>query len=127
MDDKITFLLNKAQTFLRSAAVLLELEDYDSSASRSYFAMLYAAQAMLVAENGTLPEQRGIRSAFIDQFVDHGPLPERAADAFENAHDLMEVGDYSSSFGVKQPKSERALQEAEAFVNSITDMIQETA
>lgn len=127
MSDKITFLLEKAQTFLRSAAVLLELEDYDSSASRAYFAMFYAAQALLLAENGRIPEEQGIRSSFISQFVESGPLPERAANALEQGHELMEVGDYSSSFAVKQPDCERILQEAEAFVNTLTDMIEETA
>ena len=125
MNEKITFLLNKAQTFLRSAAVLVELEDFDSCASRAYFAMFYAAQAALVAENSKLPEQMGIRSAFIEQFIDSGRMPERAAEALEQAYELKEVGDYSNSYAVKKEDGERVLQEAEAFVTTIADRLEQ--
>lgn len=112
-------LFQKAQKYLRSAAVLLEMEDYDSCASRSYFAMFYAAQAVLLAELGKRPNQQGIRTAFRERFVETQRLPERAAEALERAHDQCEMADYGSAFGVKQEHAERTLQEAEAFVNSL--------
>lgn len=112
-------LFQKAQKYLRSAAVLLELEDYDSCASRSYFAMFYAAQAALLIEQQELPEQQGIRSAFRERFVETERLPRRAGDALESAYDQHQIADYGSSFGVKQEDAERTLQEAEAFVNSL--------
>lgn len=123
MSEKVPFLLNKSQVFLRSAAVLLELEDYDSCASRCYFAMFYAAQAALLSENNRLPEQMGIRSAFVQQFVDNGRLPDRAGQVLNEIYELKEVGDYSSTYAVDQEDAERALQEAEAFVNTLTDRV----
>ena len=123
MEDKIEALLNKSQKFLRSAAVLFELEDFDSCASRSYFAMFYAAQAMLLSETQAFSSKQGIRSSFIEQFVKRGPLPERAGEAFERASELQEVGDYAYDFAVTEPDSEHILAEAEAFVNSITNLI----
>lgn len=123
MEDKIEALLNKSQKFLRSAAVLFELEDFDSCASRSYFAMFYAAQAMLLSETQAFSSKQGIRSSFIEQFVKRGPLPERAGAAFERASELQEVGDYAYDFAVTEPDSEHILAEAEAFVNSITNLI----
>lgn len=125
MKKQTSFLLNKSQTFLRSAAVLLELEDYDSCASRAYFSMFYAAQAALLAENKKLPEQMGIRSAFIQQFVDSGRLPERAGRVLDRSYDLMEVADYSNTYSVEQEQAERVLQEAEAFVNTVADRLEQ--
>ncbi len=119
MEDVIDVLLNKAQTYLRSAAVLLELEDYDSCASRAYFAMFYAAQAALLTINGALPDDQGIRSAFADAFVASGRLPRHAAAAFDRAYELHEVGDYSHAYAISIAVAERALQEAEAFVNTL--------
>ncbi len=123
MSQKL-LLLGKAQTYLRSAAVLFEIEDYDSSASRSYFAMFYAAQALLVERRvGT---SGGIRVAFGDAFVRSGEVPEEAGVAFDHAHDLMEVADYAHSFGVQKPQAEEVLQSAEAFVTMIIDILNPT-
>ena len=112
-------LLKKAQKYLQSAAVLLELEDYDSSVSRSYFAMFYAAQAALLYEGHTIPVTQGIRSAFISQFVESGRFPDRAGKALTEAAEFQEVGDYAQDFAVRRVDAEHVLQEAEAFVNSI--------
>lgn len=124
MDDKIDALLNKAQKYLRSAAVLYELEDFDSCASRAYFAMFYSAQAMLLRETQAFSSKQGIRSSFIQQFVRNGPLPARAADALERAAELQEVGDYAYDFAVSGEDAEYILSESEAFVNSITNLIE---
>lgn len=123
MTDTTSVLFEKAQTYLRSAAVLYELEDYDSCASRCYFAMFYAAQGLLLRETGTLPAEQGIRSAFIEAFITTGQLPERAGAALRYAHALYEHGDYSHSFAVDRAAAERALQEAEAFVNTLSGLI----
>ena len=113
-----TDLFQKSQQYLRSAAVLLELEDFDSCASRAYFAMFYAAQGLILHEQGQLPTSQGIRSAFYEVFIETGRLPDRAADMLDRGYSLQERADYSSGFAVSQEQAERALQEAEAFVTA---------
>ncbi len=117
--DQPRLLLAKSQKFLRSAAVLLELEDYDSVASRSYFAMLYAAQALLMQRRVNVNAQTGVRSAFAATFVDSGLLPQRAAEVFNYGHRLQEVADYAHQFSTSARDAEELLQEAEAFVNTL--------
>lgn len=124
MDERIEALLKKAQVFLRSAAVLIELEDYDSTASRAYFAMFYAAQAALLYDGGSVNSAQGTRSAFTTRFVDHGPLPPRAGEVFARASELQEIGDYASSFAVSEADAEFILSEAEAFVNSLERLVE---
>lgn len=124
MDDKTDALLKKAQKYLRSAAVLLELEDYDSTASRSYYAMFYAAQAALMHEDGSLPSKQGIRSSFVDRFVEGGPLPKRAGTILQRASELQEMGDFAHDFAVSGEDAESILAEAEAFVNSLERLIE---
>lgn len=116
-------LLKKSQKYLQSAAVLFELEDYDSCVSRSYFAMFYAAQAALLHVGQEIPATQGIRSAFITRFVESGHFPPRAGKALTEAAEMQEVADYSHDFAVHRVESEILLQEAEAFVNSIDLML----
>ena len=123
MADTTAMLLNKAQAYLRSAAVLCELEDFDSCASRCYFAMLYAAQALFFREDSTLPAQDRIGPAFVETFVAPGRLPQRAGSALRYAHLLYEKGDFSPMFAVARSEAERVLQEAEAFVNTLAHLV----
>ncbi|HET6566683.1 MAG TPA: HEPN domain-containing protein [Rhodothermales bacterium] len=118
-DQQINALTRKSQKYLQSAAVLLELEDYDSCASRAYFAMFYAAQALMVRERHTLPGNQSLRTAFMESYVANGRLPDRAGTALKQAADLQEMADYGLNFAVTQDAAEYVLQEAEAFVNSL--------
>ena len=124
MEQKIEALLKKSQKYLRSAAVLFELEDFDSCASRAYFAMFYVAQAMLLHETEAFSSKQGIRTSFVRQFVERGPLPARAGEVFERASELQEVGDYAHGFAVSREDAEDILAESEAFVNSITNIVE---
>lgn len=121
--DQPRLLLNKSQKFLRSASVLLELEDYDSVASRSYFAMFYAAQALLMHRRVNVSSQQGIRTAFASAFVESGELPEHAADVLNHGQRLQEMADYAHHFSVSASDAEEILQEAEAFVNTVEALI----
>lgn len=121
--EQLGNLLKKAQKYLQSAAVLLELEDFDSCASRSYFAMFYAAQAMLRQSGYSTSSNHGIRSGFSALYVDSGRLPERAREAIERGAVLQEIGDYGGEFLVSREEAEWVLQESEAFVNSIARLV----
>lgn len=123
MKERAEPLLRKAQKYLQSAAVLLELEDFDSCVSRGYFAMFYAAQAMLLHDGRGLPHTTGLRRTFNELYVQSRIFPERAAEAFNKAADLQELGDYGQDFVVTQENAEYVLQEAEAFVNSIARIV----
>jgi uncharacterized protein (UPF0332 family) len=116
-------LLKKAQKYLQSAAVLLELEDFDSCASRAYFAMVYAAEAMLVADGHPSPGPQALSEAFTRTYVHGGLLPDRAAVALNYAAEAQQRGDLSAHFAVTRVQAEHTLQEAEAFVNSIDRLI----
>lgn len=120
--DPITVLLGKAQKYLRSAAVLFELEDYDSAVSRAYFAMLYAAQALMKRHGVRLGGGQGLRSAFIERYVRTGTLPERAGAALEDGYKLMELADFAHAFAIDAAQAEHVLAEAEAFVNSVSPL-----
>ena len=121
--DKIDQLLSKSQQYLRSAAVLLEIGDYDSCVSRAYFAMFYAAQAALLSTNATVKSRRSVRSAFIERFVQGGRFPQRAGEVLDDAYKLQETADYAQRPVVSEEDAEHTLSEAEAFIGSIDTMV----
>ena len=121
--DKTEQLLAKSQQYLRSAAVLLEVGDYDSCASRAYFAMFYAAQAALLTTGATVKSRRSVRSAFVERFVEGGRFPQRAADVLHEAYKIQETADYAQRIVVDESDAEQTLSEAEAFIGSIDALV----
>ncbi len=121
--ERIDPLFNKAQKYLRSSALLLEMEDFDSSVSRAYFAMFYSAQAALIHNGGGLPTRQSIRGAFRDRYIETGVLPQHAGRVLQEAADLQEMADYAHDFAIDRFTAERILQEAEAFVNSLERVV----
>ncbi|PSQ98179.1 MAG: hypothetical protein BRD48_08065 [Bacteroidetes bacterium QS_9_68_14] len=124
MDDRTRSLLGKSQQYLRSAAVLLEVGDYDSCVSRAYFAMFYAARAALLTTGTSVRNRRSVRSAFVERFVDGGRFPQHAAEVLHHAHDLQETADYAQQPVVEETDAEKVLSEAEAFIGSIDVLAQ---
>jgi uncharacterized protein (UPF0332 family) len=57
-------LLSKAKRYLRSAEVLAEDGDFDSAASRLYFAMFYIAEALLQARGLSFSSHHAVIAAF---------------------------------------------------------------
>ncbi len=72
---EINSLIERAKRYLKSAEILLEEGDYESSVSRTYYAMFYSAQAMLLTENLSFSSHKGVISAFGEHFVKTGIFP----------------------------------------------------
>ena len=66
LEGKVKSLVEKAKKYLRSAEILLKEGDYESSVSRTYYAMFYCAQAMLLTKNLSFSSHKGVISAFGD-------------------------------------------------------------
>jgi uncharacterized protein (UPF0332 family) len=79
-------LLQIAERFIKSAKLLAAEGDFDSAASRLYYAMFYTAQALLESRGLSYSSHRAALSAFGQQFAktkEIDPLfPKALLDAF---------------------------------------------
>jgi uncharacterized protein (UPF0332 family) len=64
---EINSLMERAKKYLKSAEILLKAEE--SSVSRTYYAMFYSAQAMLLTENLSFSSHKGVISGFGENVV----------------------------------------------------------
>ncbi len=74
MSESIRALIEKARRYLQSADVLRAASDYDSAASRLYYAMFYVAEAALLTKRFAFRSHRSVLSAFGQQLVKTGEL-----------------------------------------------------
>ncbi len=114
-----TALIQKAQRYLKSAQLLLEDKDYESSVSRTYYAMFYAAQAVLLTKNLSFSSHKGVISAFGEHFVKTGTFPKEMGRELNRAFEKRQIGDYEYTFVVSNEDAEQILQSGKEFVNTI--------
>ena len=82
---EINELLKRSGTFINSAKLLLDNGDFDSSVSRSYYAMFFAAEALLLTKELEFSSHRGTLSAFGQHFIKTGIFPKEMSRALYEA------------------------------------------
>jgi uncharacterized protein (UPF0332 family) len=114
--------LQKAETGVRSAKLLLEAGDTDGACSRAYYAMYDAARATLAwagvaPERGEFRSHHGLISAFGLHLVKPGLFPVEVGKAFQNVQALRQIADYEA-IPVSLEMAGQALTAAQIFVET---------
>ena len=112
-------LIERAQRYLRSAEMLLRDKDYESSVSRTYYAMFYSAQAALLIKNLSFSSHKGVISAFGEHFVKTGVFSREMGRELNRAFEKRQIGDYEYTFVVSREEAEQLLRNGNEFVNTI--------
>ena len=91
---EIDDLIEKAERFLHTAEYALSAGDYDSCASRCYYAMFLMAEAALLTKNLSSSSHKGVISLFGEHFAKTGILESHMGRTLNYAYDKRVVGDY---------------------------------
>jgi len=78
-------LVKKARKFISTSKLLLNHEDFDSSVSRTYYAMFYIVEALLLSKNLKFKSHRGVISGFGQHFINTNIFPKIMSDRLRNA------------------------------------------
>ncbi|MBM4288538.1 MAG: HEPN domain-containing protein [Deltaproteobacteria bacterium] len=99
--------------------------------SRLYYAMFYAAEALLLAEGHTFSSQRAVISAFGRLLIKEGILPKELHQWLHEAFDKGQLSDYEFLTGIgdaevaaMQPKEVQFVEQATSFLRQ-SGMIEE--
>lgn len=111
-------LLEKAERFIRSAKILLTEGDFDSAASRLYYAMLFTAQVLLESRGMVFSSHRATISAFGQHFAKTQELDPTFHKGLMNAFSQRQLGDYSIDSGIRQEDVELLMADATAFLQA---------
>jgi len=119
-------LLAKAQRYLRSAELLLHDGDYESSISRTYYAMFYCAEGALLTKNMTFSSHRGVIAAFGEHFVKTGIFPKEMGRELNRAFEKRQLGDYEYTSVVSDEDAQYLLAQGKEFCDTIARWIAES-
>jgi len=125
VSEEIRILLDDAHESLEAARVLLERGFYRDAISRAYYAMFYAASALLRAKGIVTKSHRGVIAKFGLEFVNTGVVERYYAKALSLAETSREKADYDPTYHPSQEEAESIVEDAERFIGRIEKALEE--
>lgn len=115
--------IERADHALEVAAVLEE-DDYPAdAASKTYYAMFYAAQALLKSEGIDVIKHSAVESALGYHFAKTGRIDPKYHKMLINARKIREVADYDIQEEIVARDALLKLEEGKAFVAAVKELL----
>ena len=115
--------LERAYEALDSAKILFENKKYNSSISQAYYAMFYAAKALLSVKDIHPKTHRGVVAELGLEFINKGFIEEVYGKMIAKGLQLRERVDYDVYYRATKEEAEEVIKDAEKFVERIRDAI----
>jgi uncharacterized protein (UPF0332 family) len=122
--DLIQYRLDSAQEMLRDARLLKENDGSPVSiVNRAYYAVFYAALALLVTADVEPHKHAGVLAKFDELFIRQGIFPKEMSRILHHAFDMRQAGDYQKSKVITEEQAAEVLISAEKFVRTIQEKL----
>ncbi len=122
-DKDIQQLMNKAKESLKAAESLYKNRFYDFSASRAYYAMFYASEAVLLTKNLSFSKHKAVIAALGKNFTKPGILPQKLHRYLINGFDLRQLGDYGTFGSINEDKAKTLLKQTKEFIKTVENYL----
>jgi len=109
-------MIEKSQLRLISAKLMLKNKFYEDVASRAYYAMCYAIEAMLLTKDMASGKHSGVVGFFNQYFIKEGIFDKKWSKLIDKAWKLREMADYRRRYKVTEEDAKESLNNAEEFV-----------
>jgi uncharacterized protein (UPF0332 family) len=116
---EIRLLIERAAQMLIVADHNLAEKFYESSVNRSYYAVFYAASALLTTKQIAMSRHAGVISAFRRDFVKSGVFGIEYSDIYGRLLNHREISDYDLLVSLDQEQATHDLQDARKFVAAV--------
>lgn len=122
--DEYKILLKNAYEKLEASKVLFNNELYADSVSRAYYAMFFAARALLSTKKIYPKTHRGVLAQIGLEFITKGYLDKFSAKVLSTAMEDREEADYGIISKIIKEESKKIMKDAERFIKNIEKAIE---
>ena len=122
--DKVDSAFQKAEEALKVAKLNLKNGYYSASINRSYYAVFYAAKALLLKKDKNPKTHGGTIVQFGLEYVKTGDFDREVSKILSKLEDDRENADYDFSFQSTEEKAEKDLINARFFVEECKKFLQ---
>lgn len=124
MKKEVLHLLEKADHALEVAEALAREGYIQDASSRIYYAMLYAAQALLKSENIEVRKHSAVEAAVGYQFAKSGRMDPKYHRLLINARKIREVVDYDIQEELTDRRAVLKIEDGREFISVVKGIIQ---
>jgi uncharacterized protein (UPF0332 family) len=117
MKENAKFLLEKAENAIGAAESLLRDGYRDFSAGRAYYAMFYAAEALLAEKELVFKKHVGVHRAFAEHFIKTGVFEQKYYHWLVTTFNSRLVGDYAIRTEFETEEVQGWIDQAKEFLN----------
>jgi uncharacterized protein (UPF0332 family) len=123
MKEETRMLINKAEHALEVAEELIKNGYPSDAASKIYYSMFYAAQALLKSEDINVIKHSAVESAFGYYFTKPGRIEPKFHRMLINARKIRETADYDIYEEIAEPVVSLKVEEGKLFLACIKDFL----
>ena len=123
MTDEAEKYIEKAEHALEVAEELMKKGYAPDAASKIYYSMFYAAQALLKAEEIDVTKHSAVESAFGYYFVKTGRVNPKFHKMLIGARKIRETADYDIEEKIVEPEASVKIEEGKEFLAEIKKLL----
>ncbi len=121
--EEIKANIERAKQAVGAAKKLSDEGYYDFCAARAYYAVFYAATALLLSNGLEFRKHSGVIAAIHKNFIKTGVLPKQIGKDLNWLFEIRSVGDYGMTIHVPQEEAHSAIEAAENIVNVLVELL----
>jgi len=115
--------IERAEQAVDAARKLASDGYYDFAASRAYYAVFYAASALLLNEGLEFRKHSGVIAAIHQRFIKTGRLEKEYGKNLNWLFELRSIGDYGVTVHVPKSDVEKAINAAMNFLQKVRSIL----
>jgi len=117
--NEVRLYIENAHETLGASQVSLDNDFYATSVNRSYYAVFYAANALLATIGESRSKHSGVISVFRQRFIKSGEFPVELGDLYQTLMDSRQLGDYDLHTKIEPEAAKEFLNNARYFVDEV--------
>ena len=117
--------LVRSRQMIDTGRLTLEHQDYISAVNRAYYAVFYAANALLATRHMERSKHSGVIAAFREHFVKTGLIEPEYSDWYGETLDARQRGDYTLDLVLDEARARELIEQAERFADRVERYLRE--
>jgi len=117
--DNLRLYIENAHEVLDVARLNLSNDYYGSACNRAYYAVFYAASALLFAKGMSYGKHSAVISAFRQHFIKTSELDVKWSKTYQRIMSHRQIGDYDINLRVEKEQATVDVKDAQAFVEEV--------
>ena len=123
-EREVSLYMEHAGQMLEVAAHNIADGFFGSAINRAYYAIFYAASALLATQGLARSKHSGVIAAFREHFVKPGLIEVEYSDIYGRVMDNRRVSDYEIEIPAEAEAAEKDLSDAQRFVERVEQLLQ---